>query len=584
MSVINIVALLGGLAMFLYGISLMGDGINMVAGDKLQTTLYRLTSSPVKGILLGIGVTALIQSSTATSVMAIGFVNSGLMNFAQAVSIILGSIVGTSITGWIVGLTSMGGSSGIGAFFSTSFITGIVAIIGIVMMKFSKKQLHNRIGSILLGFSVLMFGMTAMSNAVSPLSQSDAFKSMLVRFSNPLIGFLVGVAFTALIQSSAAAVGILQAISMTGALTFATAYPIILGAAVGGALPVLISAVGANTNARRTALVHLVIDTAGALFCGIVFYAVNAVHPFAFMNAALNPITVALVNTIFRVVTVVVLTPCIGLMEKLVCAIIKDEPQPETRGDWNLLEERFLGTPAIAIEQTRMVLKSMAGWARKNIEDAFELLKDYSEEGYQEVKEVESLVDQYEDQLGTYIMKISSAELTQKQNEDIYLFLHALTDLERISDHSENIGESAKEMFDKQIPRYEENTKRMEVLHGALSEVVDLAMKALTEGDLEAAKKVEPLEELIDSLCDDFKHIHIENMREGKYTRENSFVFNDLITDIERVSDHCSNIAVGILELQHDEFDTHSYTEKLRKQRSEQFEKSLEEYSQKYHF
>ena len=584
MGIVNIVALLGGLAMFLYGISLMGDGINMVAGDKLQTTLYRLTSSPVKGILLGIGVTALIQSSTATSVMAIGFVNSGLMNFAQAVSIILGSIVGTSITGWIVGLTSMGSGSGIGAFFSTSFITGVVAIIGIVMMKFSKKKLHNRVGSILLGFSVLMFGMTAMSNAVSPLSQSDSFKNMLTAFSNPALGILVGVAFTALIQSSAAAVGILQALSMTGALTFATAYPIILGAAVGGALPVLISAIGANVNARRTAFVHLVIDTAGAVFCGAVFYAVNAVHPFGFVNATLNPISVALVNTIFRAVTVVVLTPCIGLMEKLVCAIIKDEPQLESRGDWDLLEERLLGTPAIAIEQSRMVLKSMAGWARKNLEDAFALLKDYSEEGYEEVKEVETLVDQYEDQLGTYIMKISSSELTQKQNEDVYLFLHALTDLERISDHAENIGDSAKEMYDKQIPRYEDNTRRMEVLHSALTEVADLAMKALTEGDLEAARKVEPLEELIDSLCDEMKHIHIENMREGKYSRENSFVFNDIITDIERVSDHCSNIAVGILELQHDEFDTHSYTEKLRKQRNEQFEKSLEEYSRKYHF
>ena len=584
MGIVNIVALLGGLAMFLYGINLMGDGINMVAGDKLQSTLYRLTSSPIKGILLGIGVTALIQSSTATSVMAIGFVNSGLMNFAQAVSIILGSIVGTSITGWIVGLTSMGSGSGIGAFFSTSFITGVVAIIGIVMLKFSKKQMKNRIGAILLGFSVLMFGMSAMSGAVSPLSQSDSFRNMMTAFSNPAIGILVGVAFTALIQSSAAAVGILQALSMTGALTFATAYPIILGAAVGGALPVLISAVGASVNARRTAFVHLVIDTAGALFCGIVFYAVNAVHPFGFVNSTLNPISVALVNTIFRAVTVVVLTPAIGLMEKLVCAVIKDEPQPESKGDWDLLEERFLSTPAIAIEQSRMVLRSMAGWARKNLEDAFNLLKEYSEEGYQEVEEVETLVDQYEDQLGTYIMKISSSELTQKQNEDVYLFLHALTDLERISDHAENIGDCAKEMYEKQIPRYEDNTRRMEVLHAAISEVADLAVKALTEGDLEAARRVEPLEELIDSLCDEFKHIHIENMREGIYTRENSFVFNDLITDIERVSDHCSNIAVGILELRHNEFDTHSYTQKMKKQRNEDFSKNFEEYSQKYHF
>lgn len=584
MGIVNIVALLGGLAMFLYGISLMGDGINMVAGDRLQTTLYRLTSSPIKGILLGIGVTALIQSSTATSVMAIGFVNSGLMNFAQAVSIILGSIVGTSITGWIVGLTSMGGDSGIGAFFSTSFITGVVAIIGIIMMKFSKKQLHNRIGSILLGFSVLMFGMTAMSGAVAPLSQSESFAGMMTAFSNPLIGILVGVAFTALIQSSAAAVGILQALSMTGALTFATAYPIILGAAVGGALPVLISAIGANTNARRTAFVHLVIDTAGAVFCGAVFYAANAIHHFGFVDATLTPVSVALVNTIFRAVTVVVLTPCIGLMEKLVCAVIKDEPEPETLGDWNLLEERFLATPAIAVEQCRMVLRSMAEWTRKNITDAFTLLMGYTEEGFQEVLNVEELVDQYEDHLGTYIIKVSKSPLTEKQNEDVYQFLHAITDLERISDHAENIGESAKEIHDKKIPLSGRVMSSMEIMHDAIMEVIGLAFKSLIENDLESAQRVEPLEELIDGLCDELKHMHIENMKSGVYTREEGFVFNDLLTDCERISDHCSNIAVAMIEVKNDEFDTHNYMESMKKSKNENFRKYFDEYREKYHF
>ena len=584
MGIVNIVALLGGLALFLYGISLMGDGINMVAGDKLQTTLYKLTSSPIKGILLGIGVTALIQSSTATSVMAIGFVNSGLMNFAQAVSIILGSIVGTSITGWIVGLTSMGGNSGIGAFFSTTFITGVVATIGIVMMKFSKKIIRKRIGTILLGFSVLMFGMSAMSGAVSPLSQSESFTKMMTAFSNPILGILAGVVFTALIQSSAATVGILQALSMTGTLTFATAYPIILGAAVGGALPVLISALGASTNARRTAFVHLIIDTAGAVFCGAVFYAINAVHPFGFVNATQNPISVALVNTIFRAVTVVILTPCIGIMEKIVCAIIKDEPQPESLGDWDLLEDRLVTLPAIAIEQCRIVMASMAKWTHKNLVDAFKLLLDYSDEGYQEVKDVETLVDQYEDHLGTYIIKVSTAELTEKQNEDVYQFLHAITDLERISDHAENIGDSAKEIFDKKIPLYDNVTKAMEVMHAALMEVVELAFKALTEHDLDAAQRVEPLEELIDDLCDELKHIHIENITNGIYTREHSFVFNDLLTDIERISDHCSNLAIATIELQHDEFDTHNYVESMKKTKGEQFESYFEEYRHKYHF
>ncbi len=584
MGIVNIVALLGGLALFLYGISLMGDGLNTVAGDKLQTTLYKLTSSPIKGILLGIAVTALIQSSTATSVMAIGFVNSGMMNFAQAVSIILGSIVGTSITGWIVGLTSMGGGSGISAFFSTSFITGVVAIIGIIMLKFSKKQTRNRIGSILLGFSVLMFGMSAMSSAVSPLSESESFKSMLTAFSNPLLGILVGIVFTAIIQSSAAAVGILQALAMTGSLDFAATYPIILGIAVGGALPVLISALGASTNARRTALVHLVIDILGAVFCGVVFYTINAIHPFSFLHATLTPITVALVNTVFRAVTVVVLTPTIGLLEKFVCTIIKDEPAAEIQGDWTRLEDRFLATPRVAIEQCRLVLKSMSEWTRKNVVDSFALLQDYSDEGYEEIRKVEDLVDQYEDNIGAYLMKVSESELTQKQNEDVFMFLHSITDLERISDHAENIGDTAKLLNDNSIPRYEDNTAKVEVLHNALMEVIDLAFRALTENDIEAAERVEPLEDVIDELCDRIKHFHIENMKNGVYSRDNSFVFNDLITDMERISDHCSNIAIGILGMQKEEFDPHGLSRSLRKDRGERFERYHEEYSLKYHF
>ena len=584
MSIVNIVALLGGLALFLYGINLMGDGINMVAGDRLQSTLYRLTSSPLKGIILGIAVTALIQSSTATSVMAIGFVNSGLMNFAQAVSIILGSIVGTSITGWIVGLTSMGGAEGIGAFFSTTFITGVVAIIGIVLLKFSKKQLKNRIGTILLGFSVLMFGMSAMSGAVSPLSESESFMKMMTAFSNPILGILVGVAFTALIQSSAAAVGILQALSMTGALTFATAYPIILGAAVGGALPVLISAIGANTNARRTAFVHLVIDTFGAVFCGAVFYGINAIHPFGFVDATLNPLSVALVNTIFRAVTVVILAPAIGILEKIVCAVIKDEPEPESPGDWDLLEDRLISIPAIAVEQCRIVLGSMANWVVKNLEDAFELLLEYSDDGYKEVKDVESLVDQYEDHLGTYIIKVSTSELTQKQNEDVYQFLHAITDLERISDHAENIGDSAKEIHEKSIILVDNISKGMNVLYNAVMEVVALSFRALTENDYEAAQRVEPLEQLIDDLCDELKSMHIQNIKNGVYSREHGFVFNDLLTDCERISDHCSNIAIAMMEIKNDEFDMHNYVESMKKTKAELFEKYFDEYRQTYHF
>ena len=579
-----VVSLLGGLALFLYGIALMGDGLNMVAGNKLQVVLYRLTSNPIKGILLGIGVTALIQSSSATSVMAIGFVNSGLMTFRQAVSIILGSIVGTSITGWIVSLSSIGQGSNWTSLFSTAIITGVLATVGIIFLKFSKSQTKKQVGTILLGFAVLMFGMSAMSSAVSPLRESESFIALLTRFENPLLGFLVGVVFTAVIQSSAAAVGILQALSMTGALTFSATYPIILGIAVGGALPVLISALGASLNARRTALVHLIIDVAGAVFCGVVFYAVNAIHPFSFMDMSMTPVSVALLNTIFRIVTVVVLTPCIGILERISCAIMKDEPASDEASPWDLLEDRFIQHPTLAIEQVRIVLTSMAETTRKNIMDALVLLHSFSQEGYDEVQETESLVDQYEDKIGTYIVQITTSELTQRQNEDIYQFLHAITDLERISDHASNIAESAKEIHDKDIQLGEDMLRESDVLERALTEVVDTALRALTQRDWAAAYRVEPLEERIDELCSEMSHRCVDRLTKGVYSRQNSFVFNDIITNIERVSDHCSNLAVAMIELGHNAFDTHTYLDSLMENRDENFDRDYQMYKEKYSF
>ena len=584
MSLLNLIGLLSGLALFLYGISLMGDGLSKVAGDKLQKILYQLTSNPIKGILLGIVVTALIQSSSATSVMAIGFVNSGLMQFTEAVSIILGSIVGTSITGWIVSLSSIGGGEGLMMIFSTTFITGVLAVIGICLYKFSKKPMRNHIGSILLGLAVLMFGMNAMSSAVTPLKENEAFLSMLTKFSNPFLGIVVGMVFTAIIQSSAAAVGILQALSMTGTLSFAETYPIILGIAVGGALPVLLSAMGASLNARRTALIHLVIDILGAVFCGVVFYAVNAVHPVSFMNAMMNPVRVALLNTVFRVVTVVVLTPTIGLLGKLACTLMKDEPEirQEEPGDWDLLDDRFLSHPAIAIEQSRIVLYYMAANVRENLMKAMALLDSYSEEGFQDVQDLEETVDHYEDKIGTYLVKVSSSELTTKQNEDLYRFLHAITDLERISDHATNISENAKEIHDKEIQLSDEAIRELKIMRSAVEEVLDLSLRALTEQDEESAHMVEPLEELIDDLSDEMKHRHIDRLQKGICTLQHGFVFNDLITNFERISDHCSNIAVAMIELEKDAFDTHDYVESLMKEKDEEFTKYFHKYKKKY--
>ena len=585
MSFINVISLLGGLALFLYGIAIMGDGLNKVAGSRLQVVLYRLNSNPLKGILLGIGVTALILSSSTTSVMAIGFVNSGLMQFSQAVSIILGSIVGTSVTGWIASLSSIGAGGGWAAIFSTAVITGLLATIGVILLKFSKSPAHNHVGTILLGFAVLMFGMIAMSDAVSPLKESEVFLALLARLSNPLLGVLAGIVVTAALQSSAAAVGILQALSMTGALTFSAAFPILLGILVGGAAPVLISAHGASLNARRTALIHLIIDVFGAVFCGVVFYAVNAVRHVLFMEAYMTPVTVALLNTVIRIATAAILTPAIGLLGRIACFFIKDEPaEAEEEGDWVLLEDRFIQHPALAIEQCRIVLGSMAEKVRESIRDALDLLRDYSDEGFEHVKHTEEIVDRYEDKLGTYIVKVTATELTEKQNEDVYRFLHAITDLERISDHARNIAENAKEIHEKSIPTDGAVGREMDVMDRAITEVLDTALRALTEADLDAAYRVEPLEERIDDLCDDMKHRQIDRLTKGVYTRQNSFVFNDLVTNYERVSDHCSNLAVATIELSREVLDMHDYVENLMSRRDEAFERYYQAYQEKFSF
>ena len=586
MNIMNLIGLLSGLALFLYGISLMGDGLSKVAGDKLQKVLYQLTSNPFKGILLGIAVTALIQSSSATSVMAIGFVNSGLMQFHEAVSIILGSIVGTSITGWIVSLSSLGQGEGILMIFSTTFITGVLAVVGIVLYKFSKKPTRNHLGSILLGLAVLMFGMNAMSSSVTPLRENEAFINLLTKFSNPVLGIFVGIVFTAIIQSSAAAVGILQALSMTGTLSFAETYPIILGIAVGGALPVLLSAAGASLNARRTALIHLMIDIFGAVFCGVVFYAINALHPFSFMEMTMSPVLVAALNTVFRVVTVLVLTPLIGVLGKLACSIMKDEPgkavETEITGDWDLLDDRFISHPAIAIEQSRIVVCSMAASTQANLEQAVHLLHEYSDEGFREVQDLEETVDRYEDKIGTYLVKISSSELTTHQNEDLYRFLHAITDLERISDHATNISENAKEIHDKEIDLSAEAIEELNIMESAVREVLTLALRALTDQDQDSAHMVEPLEEVIDNLSDEMKNRHVNRLQKGICTLQHGFVFNDLITNFERISDHCSNIAIAMIELEQNEFDTHDYQENLMKRKDEEFTRYFKRFADKY--
>ena len=589
MLAVSIIAFFGGIALFLFGITLMGDGLNKVAGDKLELFLFNLTSNAFKGMLLGVGVTAVVQSSTATSIMTIGFVNSGMMKFRQAVSIILGSILGTSITGWIVCLSAIQGASGWVTLLSTATITGIVAVIGIYLRKFTHSQTKNQVGEILMGFAILMYGMTAITNAVKPFCETDSFLNFLSAMANPLLGILIGMAFTALIQSSAAAVGILQALAMTGVLQFQEAFPMLLGIAVGGAVPVLISALGANINGVRTALVHLLIDIFGALICGVVFYILNAIFSFPIMSLTMTAVTMALMNTLFRFVVVVVLFPCVGLLEKMACAIVKDKPEVEEAKEKELLpepvarlEQRFIQHPTLALEQSHQAIDAMADLTRQSLQDAFDLQHNYTDEGFQKVRKAEKEVDIYEDKLGAYIVQISARELTKKQNEQVYEFLHSITDFERISDHARNIAECAQEIHEKDIIFSDEANHELSVLREAITEVVSLATSAFINSDLELATRVEPLEELIDNLCDEMKNHHVDRLQRGECALEKGFVFNDLITNYERISDHCSNIAVGMIELGSENFDTHKYLSSLKKMKDVTFTKYFDEYRERF--
>ena len=586
MSALNVISLLGGLALFLYGITLMGDGLNLVAGNKLEVVLYRLTSNRFRGILLGTLVTAVIQSSSAASVMCVGFVNSGLMQFSQAVSVILGSILGSSITGWIVTLSSVGGGSGWIQLLSTTAITGVIAVIGIYLRKFSKKQLHHHIGDILMGFAVLMFGMSAMSEAVRPLQSSRTFLDLMQNLTNPLLGLLVGAVFTAIIQSSAAAVGILQALSMTGAITFGAAFPLLLGIGIGGALPVLLGALGANRNGVRTAVAHLLIDILGAVICGGVFYLIHAIHPFPFLNRTVNIVEVAAMNTAFRFVMVLTLAPLIGLLEKITNFFVRSAPQEaeqeEAAEDFSMLEDRFIRYPALALEQSHEVIVSMAKCAKDSLMEAIALLGAFSQEGFDTVGGLENLVDRYEDALGSYLLRISPTELTTQQNENLHKYLHSITDFERISDHARNIAECAQEKDVKQIDFSAAASHELSVLSAAIIEVMTITIRAFVEDDVELALKVEPLEELIDDLCDEMRSHHIDRLQKGICSLQDGYVFNDLLTNYERVGDHCSNVAVAMIELSHDVFDTHEYLDSLKLVRDQNFSKNYEEYRGKF--
>ena len=580
----NIVSLLGGVACFLFGMSVMGDSLKKVAGSKMEMVLYKLAGNPVKGILLGTGVTAVIQSSSATSVMVVGFVNSGMMKVRQAIGVILGAILGTSITGWILALNSLGGSN-VASYFSTEILTGVVALIGIILWMFSGKPSRKNVGGIMMGFAVLMYGMSMMSGAIEPLREDPHFVNMLTSFSNPVLGVLAGLVLTAVIQSASAAVGILQALAMTGAVEFDMAFPILMGIGIGASVPVMLSALGASVNGKRTAFVYLLIDVLGAVICGTIFYTLNAIIGFSFMTKTMTMVTIALTNTLYRLAMVILLAPAIGIMEKMVIAMFPEgEEAAAEQADMDRLESRFLEHPALAIAQSKTVIDSMAVKTYESVSEAVNARREHSKSSIKRVLDLEGVIDRYEDKLGTYLFKITAATLNEEQSREVNKYLRSLSDFERMSDHARNIGEAVEEINDKKIVFSDKAEKEIRVLEDAVSEISDITITAFMQNDRQLAMKIDPLEEVIDDLCDAAKANHIKRISSKECTLENGFVFNDLLTDYERISDHCSNLAVDILESGQDGVEAHEYHMTHDYRNDESFRKSFNEYKTKYSF
>ena len=557
----SFLTMIGGLALFLYGMNVMGDGLAKLAGGKLERILEKLTANPIMGVFLGFVVTAVIQSSSATTVMVVGFVNSGIMRLSQAISIIMGANIGTTATAWILSLAGLeGGNFFMNMLKPTSF-SPILAIIGVAMIMFSKKAKKQDLGTILIGFAILMIGMDIMTGAIKPLAEVTWFKELLVKFSNPILGLLAGAILTAIIQSSSASVGILQAMSMNGLITFGTAFPIIMGQNIGTCVTALLSAIGASKNGKRTAFVHLYFNLIGTVIFMIAFYSINAFVDFAFMDGSISGTGIATLHSIFNVSATLILLPCRKLLEKLAYLTVRDKEvdKVDEKSEIQLLDYRFLDKPSFAVEQCRNVAHKMAEISKDSIFKAMSLLKNYDEGVAEEVIHMESVVDKYEDQLGSYLVKLSGKATSEEDSRTVSLLLHCIGDYERISDHAINIQESAKELYEKGMGFSKKAQEELEVFTRAIEDVMNMTLIVFEDEDIDMAKSVEPLEELIDYLSDELKNRHIERLREGNCTIEQGFVFSDITTNFERISDHCSNIAVSLIEIKDDEYDTHRY-------------------------
>lgn len=588
MDIFGVLSLIGGLAIFLYGMDLLGEGLTGASGGKLEKILEKLTSNPLKAVLLGAGVTAVIQSSSATTVMVVGFVNSGIMKLSQAVGVIMGANIGTTITSWILSLTGIESSNIFISLLKPTSFSPVLAAVGIVFLMFLKKDSLKNPGKIMIGFALLMYGMDAMSSSVAPLAEVPQFASILTAFSNPVLGMLAGMLFTAVIQSSSASVGILQALCSTGILGYATALPIIMGQNIGTCVTALLSSIGATKNGKRAAIIHLYFNVIGTVTFMIVFYALNAVIHFSFLNLTAQEFGIAVIHTTFNIITTAYLLPLRKVLEKLAYATIKlddDEKRIMDRRSENefaLLDDRFLEAPSLAVEHCKQVINKMADISRESLFISMSLIGGYDEEQALRVGELETRADKYEDALGTYIMKISTKNLKKEDSEMLNVMLHCIGDFERISDHACNICDSARELQQKNMQFSPKAETELDILSSAVREAVDISFDAFKSNSKNEADKVEPLEELIDTLAVELKARHIRRLREGKCTIELGFAHSDILNNLERVADHCSNIAVDVIQSDQLEFDAHEYLDRIKNKDNQQFARDYKAYKEKY--
>ena len=578
MSIFNVFTLFGGLAMFLFGMDIMGKALEKQAGNKLQMILARMTDNPLKGFILGMTVTAVIQSSSATTVMVVGFVNSGLMQLHQAVGVIMGSNVGTTVTSWILSLSGVEGDGFLATLLKPTGFSPILALIGIILYMFMKNERAKGVGTILLGFALLMTGMSTMSDAMAPLADIPEFQALFVKFEMPLLGLLFGAALTALLQSSSASVGILQALSLTGGITCGSALPIILGQNIGTCVTAMLSSVGANKSARRAAIVHLYFNVIGALLFMGVFYGLNALLHFSFLDAAVTPLTIALLHTCFNVVATTVLLPFARVLEKLAYLTIPDHENP---GKTEMLDERLLATPAVAVQNSHMQTVNMAETVRSNLLQAMSLVHKWDPTCAESVSTNEDIIDTYEDRIGSYLVKLSERDLTTEDSHEVSVLLHTIGDFERIGDHACNIYDSAEEIHEKNMQMSAEAWSELSVLESVIQDILDRTMHTFETNDLHAATKVEPMEQVVDDLVRSMRDRHIRRLQSGQCCIEAGFVLQDLLINYERIADHCSNIAVAMIEVAEDKFDVHEYVSTLR-DANEKYDERYEKYGRRY--